>query len=81
MADGVPGPKKAGAVQLAEGEARGAHGLATVRNLLAVALPVLEALPRTPTATPSAVVVTNTLHLNFSDTPESLAGLCKRSTF
>ena len=82
MANGVLGLKKAAAVQLAEEEDRGKHGLATIRHLCAVVQPVLEALPKTPTATPSVVVViTNTLHLNFSDPPEYLAGFCKAPTF
>ena len=56
MADGVLGPKKEAAVQLVEEEDRGAQGLATIRRLRAVVQPVLEALPKTPTATPSVVV-------------------------
>ena len=60
MANGVLGLNKVAAVQLVEGENREAHGLATIRHLRAVVQPVLEALPKTPTATPSAVVITNT---------------------
>ena len=57
MANGVLGLNKVAAVQLVEGENREAHGFATIRNLRAVVQPVLEAHPRTPTATPSVVVV------------------------
>jgi len=58
MADGVLGRKKVVAVQLVEEEDRGAHGLATIQHLRAVVQPVLEALPKTPTATPSVVLST-----------------------
>jgi len=55
MADGVPGPKEAAAVQLVEGENRGAHGPATIRNLLVEELNVLGHQSKSPTATPCVV--------------------------
>ena len=57
MADGVPGPKKAAAVQLVEGENRGVHGSATVRNLRVEELNVLGHQSKSPTATLSVAVM------------------------
>ena len=57
MADGVPGPKKVHAAQLAEGESRGARGPATVRCLLVGEAIVLAQQLNSPTATLSVVVM------------------------
>ena len=59
MADGVPGPKKVHAVQLAEGENRGAQGPATVRHLLVGEPTVLAQQPSSLTATLFVVVITH----------------------
>ena len=57
MADGVLGPRKAAAVQLVEGENRGAHGLAAIRNPRVVETNVLGHQPNSPTAMPFVVVM------------------------
>ena len=57
MEDGVLGLKKAAAVQLVEGENRGARGSATIRNLRLGELNVLGHQPKSPTATLSVAVM------------------------
>ena len=56
MAAGVPGPTKAPAALLVEGEARGGHGPATVRHLLVGEATVLGHQLNSPSATLSVVV-------------------------
>ena len=57
MAVGAPGPMKAPAVQLVEGEDKRGQGPATVRHLLVGELPVLGLQPSSLSAALSVVVI------------------------